>query len=186
MTDLSQPVTRADIAVLAAQLCDDKSVGVQKVRSVFRSFGTERLSDFKPDDYPKLLVALLNLRGGRLDLTTHMQRVVEFSSRTFGPGERTLGIIDHIHKETKELLDTDAMPYDTPESRRQAMLAEWIDVVILALDGCWRTGSSPEEITAALLAKQETNEGRKWPDWRTMTPDQAIEHDRSHDEADGR
>ncbi|MGQ3281264.1 dATP/dGTP pyrophosphohydrolase domain-containing protein [Shinella sp.] len=31
----------------------------------------------------------------------------------------------------------------------------------------------------ALLAKQRKNMARSWPDWRTMSEDSAIEHDRS-------
>ena len=35
----------------------------------------------------------------------------------------------------------------------------------------------------AIVAKQTKNEGRTWPDWRTMREDQAIEHDRTKDDA---
>lgn len=101
------------------------------------------------------------------DLHVHLQRQREFSERTFGPGPRTAGLIDHIRK---ELLEIEADPGD---------LAEWIDVAILALDGAWRTGASPQQIIDALVAKQVKNEGRTWPDWRTAPPDKAIEHDRS-------
>lgn len=101
------------------------------------------------------------------DLLAHLQRQREFSERTFGPGARTAGLIDHIRK---ELLEIEADPGD---------LAEWIDVAILALDGAWRTGASPQQIIDALVAKQVKNEGRTWPDWRTAPADKAIEHDRS-------
>jgi len=99
-----------------------------------------------------------------MNLTEHLERQRAFSQRTFGPGTRTDGIIDHIRKELKEIK---ADPYD---------LSEWIDVIILALDGAWRVGYEPEEITAALVAKQTKNESRAWPDWRTVAPDKAIEH----------
>jgi hypothetical protein len=52
-------------------------------------------------------------------------------------------------------------------------------VVILALDGAWRSGASPDQIIAALVAKQAKNESRTWPDWRSAAPDQAIEHVRT-------
>ena len=102
------------------------------------------------------------------NLEIHLARQRSFSERTFGPGARTKGVIDHIRK---ELLEIEAAPAD---------LSEWIDVVILALDGAWRTGATPEQIIAALVAKQDKNEARQWPDWRTAAPDQAIEHVR-HD-----
>jgi hypothetical protein len=102
--------------------------------------------------------------GGELDLVAHLRRQRAFSERTFGPGPRTVGIVDHIRKELAEI---EAEPFD---------LAEWIDVVILALDGAWRAGYTPEQIAAALVAKQTKNEARTWPDWRTHPSDRAIEH----------
>lgn len=103
------------------------------------------------------------------DFRAHLERQREFSSRTFGPGMRTAGVVDHIRK---ELCEIERAPTD---------LTEWIDVVILALDGAWRCGATPEQIIAALVAKQTKNEGRAWPDWRTMPADKAIEHDRAGD-----
>lgn len=103
------------------------------------------------------------------DFAAHLSRQREFSERTFGPGRRTAGVVQHIRKELTEI---EAQPED---------ISEWIDVAILALDGAWRHGYSPEQIIDALVAKQTKNEGRVWPDWRLMTEGQAIEHDRSAD-----
>lgn len=100
------------------------------------------------------------------DLIAHLARQRRFSEAAFGPGPRVTGILDHIRKELAEI---EADPVD---------LEEWIDVVLLALDGAWRVGHSPQEITAALEAKQSKNESREWPDWRTADPDKAIEHRR--------
>ena len=104
------------------------------------------------------------------DLAQHLQRQHDWSEKTFGPGTRTKGVIDHIRK---ELLEIEAEPND---------LSEWIDVVILALDGAWRAGFTPKQIVAALEAKQAKNMAREWPDWRTASPDTAIEHVRKKDE----
>jgi hypothetical protein len=109
--------------------------------------------------------------GGEFDFRAHLQRQRDWSGRTFGPGSRAAGVVDHIRKELREL---ESDPAD---------LAEWIDVTILALDGAWRAGYSPDEIIGALVAKQAKNEARVWPDWRTMPADKAIEHDRSADAA---
>lgn len=111
------------------------------------------------------------LRADAFDLRSHLERQREWSCKTFGPGARTQGVLDHIRK---ELLEIELQPTD---------LSEWIDVVILALDGAWRAGGQPSEIIAALVAKQAKNESRKWPDWRTADPGKAIEHDRSQDSA---
>jgi hypothetical protein len=97
-------------------------------------------------------------------LRNHLNRQREFSLKTFGPGTRTQGVVDHIRK---ELVEIEAKPSD---------LMEWIDVILLAFDGAWRAGYEPEEIIAAIEAKQTKNENRQWPDWRTADPNKAIEH----------
>lgn len=103
----------------------------------------------------------------------HLRRQRAWSEATFGPGARTKGVVDHIRK---ELLEIEAAPDD---------LGEWVDVVILALDGAWRSGANPEQIIAAIRGKQARNEARTWPDWRTMSPDQAIEHVRTEEPEQG-
>ncbi|MCG7596309.1 dATP/dGTP pyrophosphohydrolase domain-containing protein [Mycobacterium sp. PSTR-4-N] len=96
----------------------------------------------------------------------HIAHQREWSLATFGPGARTNGVLDHIAKELDEIRSA---PDD---------LSEWADVIILALDGAQRTGADPQEIIAAVKAKQAKNEARVWPDWRDQDPDKAIEHDR--------
>lgn len=99
----------------------------------------------------------------------HLNRQREWSKKTFGPGSRTLGVLDHI---TKELDEIRADPTD---------LNEWVDVIILAFDGAWRAGWEPEDIIIAIKEKQYKNEQRVWPDWREASENEAIEHDRSYD-----
>lgn len=111
------------------------------------------------------------MEAEKFDFVAHLARQAAWSKETFGPGPRTEGVSDHIRK---ELLEIAADPTD---------LKEWIDVVILALDGAWRCGGSPEQIIAGIVAKQAKNEGRNWPDWRTADPTKAIEHDRSGEPA---
>lgn len=111
----------------------------------------------------------------QFDLVRHLRRQMEFSERTYGPGARTDGVCDHIRKELREVQDDAAAGLST--------LPEWVDVIILGFDGAWRSGASPEQIVAAIVAKQTKNEGRKWPDWRTADRSKAIEHDRSEDVA---
>ncbi len=103
------------------------------------------------------------------DLTfeSHLERQAAWSEKTFGPGPRTKGVCDHIRKELGEV------------ERSGGSIDEWIDVLILALDGCWRTGTPPHEIVAKLKSKQDKNEAREWPDWRERSEDEAIEHQRS-------
>lgn len=94
----------------------------------------------------------------------HLARQREFSRTTFGPGQRTQGVLDHIRK---ELIEIEADPTD---------VSEWVDVIILAFDGAWRAGWEPQEILDAIRRKQAINETRDWPDWRTAPENTAIEH----------
>lgn len=98
------------------------------------------------------------------DLIEYLYRQRAFSEKTFGPGTRAKGLIDHIRK---ELVEIEQEPSD---------LKEWIDVVTLAFDGAWRAGFSPEQIIEQLNATLTRNEARQWPDWRTQSFDRAIEH----------
>jgi hypothetical protein len=111
----------------------------------------------------------------RFDLVQHLLRQIAWSHATFGPGVRTEAVIDHIRKELQEVIDSGG------ES------LEWIDVVILALDGLTRqlTYCDGERADAKLVAEtaclmienlQARNEARTWPDWRTAAPGKAIEH----------
>lgn len=94
----------------------------------------------------------------------HLAAQREWSRETFGPGTRLLGVLDHIRK---ELVEIEESPGD---------VTEWVDVIILAFDGAWRAGWEPQQIIDAIKAKQARNEQRTWPDWRTASPDAAIEH----------
>lgn len=118
-----------------------------------------------------------------LDLEQHLLRQMAFSHATYGPGERTQGVIDHIRKELVEV----------EEAHGES--SEWVDVVILALDGLTRRlafvgGERRDPADVARLAcsmivgKQSRNEARTWPDWRTAAPGKAIEHDRTEQEPD--
>lgn len=102
-----------------------------------------------------------------VDLGRFIQSQIQWSTVTFGPGERSVGLSDHIRKELEEV-------YYAPNA--VAELGEWVDIVILALDAAWRLGFTPEDICRAMLAKAEINRGRGWPDWRTAEPGRAIEH----------
>jgi hypothetical protein len=104
------------------------------------------------------------------DLITHLYRQQRFSEKTFGPGERSKGVCNHIRK---ELVEIENKPHD---------LEEWIDVILLACDGARRVGYTPEQIAAQLEAKLTKNEQRVWPDWRTMSVDDPIEHTKDENE----
>jgi hypothetical protein len=132
-----------------------------------------------------LAADLMAHRG--VDFGETLSQQAQFSARTFGPGARTKGLIDHLRKEVAEI---EKSPSD---------ILEWIDVAILALDGAWRQLAyggfvriEPPEteqdfnrlaatICSLYLMKLRRNRQRTWPDWRTKSQDEAIEHDRTND-----
>jgi Protein of unknown function (DUF550) len=95
-------------------------------------------------------------------LKEYLERQEEWSRKTFGDGPHTAGILDHIRK---ELIEVEQKPYD---------LEEWIDVMILAMDGFLRHGGHPKDLVRYLQRKQNINFAREWP---PVTPgDSAVEH----------
>jgi Protein of unknown function (DUF550) len=110
-----------------------------------------------------------------MDLKQHLVRQMAWSKATFGPGARTAGVLDHMTKEMVEVRDSNGSS------------DEWVDLVILALDGLTRQLWSASEYrkpadeiaetaVRCIACKQSRNELRDWPDWRTADPNKAIEH----------
>lgn len=88
-----------------------------------------------------------------------------WSLKTFGSGKRTKGITEHIAKELVEI-------NDDPDD-----LMEWVDVILLALDGAWRSGYTDLQVEEAIRIKQSYNMARVWPKFEgNAAPDVAIEH----------
>ncbi|MHB8226259.1 dATP/dGTP pyrophosphohydrolase domain-containing protein [Acidithiobacillus sp.] len=124
-------------------------------------------ADERVDRIAKILAdakAEANLQTQSFDLVAHLHRQRDFSLRTFGPGDCAARLLDHIRK---ELLEIEASPTD---------ITEWVDVVMMALDGAWRAGYMPEAVAQAIADKQGVNEARQWPDWQKSDPDKAMEH----------
>lgn len=105
---------------------------------------------------------ILDLRKRSLDL--YLVRQKGWSETTFGAGPRTEGICKHI---TKELDEIRQKPGD---------LVEWIDVMILALDGYWRAGGDPFDVVDLLEKKQAENFARQWPARGTVPEGEPVEH----------
>lgn len=103
----------------------------------------------------------------------YLRRHLEWGHATFGTpadGRGPLGPLDHLKREIKEITDD---PYD---------LEEWIDAIILSIDGFLRAGGKLTMVLPMLFKKQAKNAGRDWPDWRGSDPTKAIEHVRTADE----
>jgi hypothetical protein len=135
-----------------------------------------------------------------------LSRQCAIGRHAFGPGERRLGVLDHIEKEIEEVKKA-----ETHEERAN----EWIDLVILSQDGLLRcvremtremmaqyadqpmlmqdgvvvgrngepTNDYVAKVALAMLTgKRDKNELRNWPNWRDQSEDVALEHERgTHD-----
>jgi hypothetical protein len=125
-----------------------------------------------------------------MDLRQHLLRQMAFSRGTFGPGDRQRGVIDHCREELDEIeaeLEKGAAEAGSAEFDDAA--TEWVDMILLSLDGCWRAlqAAAPkmppdrvaDEVVYRIKTKQSKNEMRDWPDWRKANPDKAINHTRS-------
>ena len=98
----------------------------------------------------------------RFDIAAFFDAKSAWSRATFGKGHRA-GVIAHIRDELKEI---EADPRD---------LTEWIDVVLLAMDGAARSACADgAAFVAALIAKQQRNTLRSWPS--DIPPDAATHH----------
>lgn len=108
--------------------------------------------------------------------TSVVEKQIAMSRVAFGPGARTHGLRAHIAKELDEIARA---PFD---------VEEWIDVMILAMDGAWRAAQekfpfADDVLLARLVAgtlvyKIGKNARREWPDWREVGQDAPIEHKR--------
>ena len=124
---------------------------LQRVESHHFNDEQDNCGDIAPVDY--------------VPFTEIVGRQIRFSREAFGPPERgTEGIVKHIRKELEEI---EADPND---------LEEWIDVIILGMDGAWRSGFSPREVAEALVQKMDKNERRSWPDYNGVPEGEPIEH----------
>ena len=155
-------------AALASDPVAGEAVYTLRVRGAIQAWTPTTAAFSIPDGEHQLFLspAAPQATAEAFDFVAHLARQAEFSARTFGPGARVAGVCDHIRK---ELIESETSGGD---------LKEWVDVIILGLDGAWRSGATPQEIIAAIVAKQAKNEARTWPDWRTVDPTKAIEHDR--------
>lgn len=103
------------------------------------------------------------------DMVAYLAEQRDWSSKTFGPGSRMRGIVEHVGKELAEV---------TAARTPQESLEEWCDIAILALDGAWRAGFTPEQVCEQLHRKATINRARQWPP--PGSQDRANEHVRSH------
>ena len=91
-----------------------------------------------------------------------------WSTRTFGQHKNHMKIINHIRKEA---IEASHAPTD-PE--------EWVDMILLALDGLSRIcGLSGAEIIEQIAAKNDKNHQREWPPVQEVHDDHPIEHVKS-------
>lgn len=96
------------------------------------------------------------------ELAFYLERQKSWSVKTFGDSKRTLGLTKHIRKELDEI---EVKPDD---------LLEWVDVIILAMDGFWRHGGKPEQLSELIDLKQRMNMSRTFPKTLDSEPSEHL------------
>lgn len=100
-----------------------------------------------------------------MDFKDYVDKQIEWSQATFKDHPNIDSILGHLRKELDEIQQDPTDPY------------EWVDVIILALEGAWRiAGLSSTDIEQYLVQKQTINKLRKWPDVSTFPKGKPIEH----------
>lgn len=130
------------------------------------SIGTRTEDDFisSPEGTEDDMCVLPTQTDSKDWMRTYVQQHVAWSRQTFGEGPRPVGLCKHIAKELDEILRD---PND---------LEEWIDVIILALDGATRQGYRADAILDMLETKQQKNKARVF---NVGGPDEPNEHVRN-------
>ena len=88
-----------------------------------------------------------------ITMEDYMEAQAEVSADKFGYPTAETDCERITQKIKDELEEVSADPYD---------LEEWIDVIILALDGYWRHGGEPKHIVSHLVNKLEKIKGRNY------------------------
>jgi hypothetical protein len=94
--------------------------------------------------------------------TNYLDRLCEWSRITFGEGKRTFGITKKIEGELGEICSD---PND---------LMEWVDVIMLAMDGFYRAGGNQDRLGEMLEEKLRINRKRTYP---KPIGDEAVQHE---------
>lgn len=82
----------------------------------------------------------------------YIQTQIKWSLKIFQQGRSDTDLIDNIQKKLDEI------------KNQPGKLTEWIDIIILGLDGAWRNGFAPVDIIKALREKQLINITNNEPD----------------------
>ena len=95
------------------------------------------------------------------ELQTLQDDVSEWSNATFGPGQRTDGMIAHLAREVQELKES------------PTTLSEYADCLMLLIDAAGSVGFNMDDLVKATFEKLEINKKRKWG---PANEDGSIEH----------
>lgn len=95
--------------------------------------------------------------------TDFVKRKMDHSRATW-PSQTLFGVLAHARKEVEEIEDN------------ISDCIEWVDLILLGIDGACRTGLTPEQLGIQLERKLAINLQRAWP--KPSTPDSPGEHDR--------
>lgn len=97
-----------------------------------------------------------------MDFLNFLTEKKRWSYQTFGEGYKLEKICKHIESELVEIRET---PND---------LYEWVDLILLALDGALRVAKSPMAVLSTIYKKHQINVDREWVD--TVSEDSPSYH----------
>jgi len=102
--------------------------------------------------------------------TDLVNRQRTWSTTQFGESVDLPRILNHITEATGDV------------EKEPARLHNWIDIVLLAMDGAWRAGHSPKEVVQAIQDVQVRNIMRDWQNPGDLPIGEPIKHIRSQAE----
>jgi len=111
--------------------------------------GTPRRSvwlDFAESPDYRVLEVLPERPTGDFSFLRYLRDLRHWSHKTFGPNPRPHGLLSYFRKENNAETEGD-----------RTLLSLWIDMVIVGLDGAWRTGAEPETIIWHLIDRASKN-----------------------------
>lgn len=106
----------------------------------------------------------------RFDFKTFVEKKMAHSYATW-PEQSLKGVLAHARKECDEI----EQEINNPDGLVDA--SEWVDLLLLSIDGAIRSGLSSSDLIRELERKHQINTLRKWP--KPASPDHPGEHERS-------
>jgi len=89
--------------------------------------------------------------------------IAEWSDKTFGGSDRTIGILNHLKEEVLEVIEAKELFEKDPNGiTQQKMASEFADCLILILDAARKSDLNTDLLLQAAEYKMQINYKREW------------------------